>query len=983
MMITLNRLAADWTSWLLHAGLQATILAAIVFAILTVFRRRLTSHTRYALLLLILIKFTLPPFLNFPTGLFSQSSPVVVTNDMEVSIVFPQEAVGATAPSAPATMEASAPVVAGRGTTEAGKPTTPSPVPAKSNSASVDPRVWLFVLHILGMLIALSSLRRQWRRVRSLVINATTPSPELLTEFNNVVAASGSRCTPTLLISDNTDSPFATGIVHPVVVLPRTVVDRLDHRQIRIILSHEVAHIQRRDLVVGWCEAVLKVIWWFHPVMWWLVREIRSTREECCDDELVSRHLAGPGQYCETLIEAASCQTTLVPEPLALGFIQKEHPVTRRIRRLMDATVRPSSGLRRSAIVCLLIAAACLLPGMQPEQAPVQETQLRSLFGGWRNLPFDLTADEEEMVTACKRIAQSFFSTRNNQKLFDDITVRDELTDLLKTHPDHFYAQHLLGTWHQRNGDPETARTLLKSAFTNAPVVLVRTYRHGDGTPIQGASIRDLRLECNRVQNGRLDPSLSLLYVGLVTNPKGEVQLPVFDTVFRLSGAYPDGYSAETENLGWFESKSRIGILPDVTAWRPYSRPTGFTRTADDSPRLRSARGTKGPSIVSGSNTWTLGSVARAEADGEFTIQDGRGTTVRAPTAKLPDVRNGNYMDHAIIDLTDPAPALFEVAEVDVLESKTRIPLTTFQSGAGIVIPQKQRFHLYSMWHTLPDSVDLLLRVHNYEPDSLRAIIPAAPGTTQLGNGDSFTISHLIRGHHHGWDSRSGFIGSARELDTTSEIVFRIQGSTGGQYSFWVVLKDGRRWDTKSAGWYSSTVAGGPEHIQAALDQIDHFELLPYTEPEWIYFENIRLPPRTSPLQTEVPPLEFPVRGVPGTTTSDGFFPMNMAVRSMRGRMYSGIGGGAHGVTLIEADAEQQMPNELSTVVWSANGTARYGLQIDFNVQLPGLPPKNLGNRSSMSAYGGWGAAGTDCRNVPLEQLQAVRLFLTPLNTPQ
>ena len=343
MIATINRLAADWTSWLLHSGLQTTILAAIVFAILTIFGRRLTSHTRYALLLLLLIKFSLPPFLNFPTGIFSLSSPVIVTNEPEVNVVSPLDtAPQPTAPSRQSTLKSSAPVLTDSGTTEIRETISRRPAPVNSDSVAVDPRVWLLILHGLGMLVVGMSLQRQWRRVRSLVNNATAPSADLLNEFDSVVARLATRRVPKLLISDNTDAPFATGITSPVVVLPSSVVNLLDQRQIRIILSHEVAHIQRKDLIVGWCEAVLKAIWWFHPVMWWLTRQLRSTREECCDDELVSRHLAQPDQYCDTLIQAASCQTSMVAEPLALGFTQKEHPVAGRIRRLMDKTVQRS-----------------------------------------------------------------------------------------------------------------------------------------------------------------------------------------------------------------------------------------------------------------------------------------------------------------------------------------------------------------------------------------------------------------------------------------------------------------------------------------------------------------------------------------------------------------------------------------------------------------------------------------------------------------
>ena len=96
--------------------------------------------------------------------------------------------------------------------------------------------------------------------------------------------------------------------------------------------------------------------------------------------------------------------------------------------------------------------------------------------------------------------------------------------------------------------------------------MLVPTYRYADGRPLAGATIREVAVECNRVRNGSLDPSLKLRFVRLVTDADGSIRLPGYRTVWRMSSqAYPDGLDAEYPRHGRFESRGKVGLLPVVT----------------------------------------------------------------------------------------------------------------------------------------------------------------------------------------------------------------------------------------------------------------------------------------------------------------------------------------------------------------------------------------------------------------------------------
>ncbi len=335
-------------------------------------------------------------------------------------------------------------------------------------------------------------------------------------------------------------------------------------------------------------------------------------------------------------------------------------------------------------------------------------------------------------------------------------------------------------------------------------------------------------------------------------------------------------------------------------------------------------------------------------------------------------------MDHAVIDLKVPDADLFDIQKSVVLDSRTKLPLQSFQSGAGVRVFDKQRFHLYSLWKTLPESIDLVLQVYNYV-DGFRLVLPAQEGATVQHNGTTLTIPHLIAGHHQCWSTVSGFVGEPMDLNTTSEVELKFTGNTDQKFSVWVVLKSGDRWNMKRSGWFSSNVTGGFERLNIPLVDIDHFELRPYAELTTVFFEDIRLPGRHGELDENVPDVQFPVNQLEQEFTSDVFSPLNIRFRSLRGRVYAGIGGSESGVSLQERDKKQRDPDNNCTLVWETDGSVEWKSKAEFVVRLEAnVDPQKLGGGTSHSANSDRTSVAVDSRSIPLEAVQAVRLHLSP-----
>ncbi|MCA9065298.1 MAG: M56 family metallopeptidase, partial [Planctomycetaceae bacterium] len=844
-----------------------------------------------------------------------------------------------------------------------------------SQATNTSGRFWLIVLagvYATGTIVAFTLTIRQFRRVRRIVRSAQLATPDIQERIRFHSRLLKTR-PPVGLLSDDVVSPFATGVLKPCIVIPRSLFGDVENDQLDIVLAHELVHLRRRDLLVGWLEILLTNLWWFHPVIWWLRSGLRRTREECCDDSVVTAGLAAPVRYCETLVRVARFQSSSMTEPIVLGFADREHPTVTRIRRLMDGTLRRRDRLSVTALIAAIILGVVLLPGMKPRKEEVTEVNLAGAFG-WTNLPFHISPEEEARCKELRQLAQGISMFRNNVAAFDQPDTRARLEAILREQPNFFYAQHLLGTWHLRNGDVEEGERLIEAALRSAPVVLKQPFRSAGGTPFSGVEIHRFSIECNRVEDRSLNPDLVLMYPVLWTNTDGEIQIPVYDTVYRIAGySWTEGYQLEaSRRLGWFRSNASTGLLPEIFAWRPYSRPRDFTRTAAESPLLREATVTRTSEIASGDHRYVLQTVSRAQRDATFVVQDGRGASIAAADNTLPELSNTAWMDHAIIDLGIPDSSQFSLEEASILDSRTKLPLERFQSGAGLKTFDSRRFHLYSLWNTLPDAVDLLLKLQNYD-NGFRLILPAKVGATVQYDGTTVTIPHLIAGQHYGWSSKNGYLGEPNEVRTSSELELRFSGNMEARFSAWVVLRNGDRWNLKPHGWFSGLVSGDHVRLAAPLDEIDHFELCPYAEPVSICFEQIRLPPRNGALDEKVPDLEFPVSLNEQEVISDDLSPVQVKLQTLRGHVFNGAGGSTEGVSLQENKPENLDAANQSTVVWWTVGQLDVQSEAGFVLHADAGQIKG-GNSSSLSAQARRVSVNVDRRSVPLEMLRTVRI---------
>ncbi|RKG65646.1 M56 family metallopeptidase, partial [Corallococcus exercitus] len=229
----------------------------------------------------------------------------------------------------------------------------------------------LLVLWGAGVVWKVRGHVQAYRQVRGMRERARPfRHPVLEEEAEFLANEAGLRRPPTLLVSDEVVSPLAAGLMSPVIVLPAKAVRDLPEDALRMALAHEVAHLRRGDLWLGWVPALAETVLFFHPLARQAAREYALAREEACDAEALRLTGAEPADYGELLI--AFGITRPPGSAAALGASAHLHALHRRLRMLEHVDVVPTQPRRWLKGALFALGAVVLMPFQVVAKAPAE-----------------------------------------------------------------------------------------------------------------------------------------------------------------------------------------------------------------------------------------------------------------------------------------------------------------------------------------------------------------------------------------------------------------------------------------------------------------------------------------------------------------------------------------------------------------------------------------------------------------------------------
>jgi beta-lactamase regulating signal transducer with metallopeptidase domain len=322
------------------AGWQAAVLALLIGLYLRMCGRWMPSAGPHLLWLIPLIRLLLPELPRFSWSFFSWSeAPAAVMSLAAPAMALPKA--GMAAPEAPAA------------------------------AATASPLPWLLVLWLAGLLAVAAHWAFRWiRTARWIRQLGAVSQPGVHALLAEGCQAFGIRTPPGLRQFQDNRTPALAGLWKPILLLPRSLLEKSSEAALRHVLWHELAHLKRRDPWILSLARFACMLHWYNPAAWWIFRQLARACEPA-SDALAVRHLGqeGPTAYARTLL--GLMEQNLSPgQAWVLGILEPGSSAGSRIKLLLKA--RPGRIALGSALAALLFF-ACLGLTSRPPGSPAPE----------------------------------------------------------------------------------------------------------------------------------------------------------------------------------------------------------------------------------------------------------------------------------------------------------------------------------------------------------------------------------------------------------------------------------------------------------------------------------------------------------------------------------------------------------------------------------------------------------------------------------
>lgn len=159
-------------------------------------------------------------------------------------------------------------------------------------------------------------------------------------------------------------SPIIAGLLKPCIYMPIHLISDYNANDIKYMLMHELGHYKHKDALANYLMNIIGVLYWFHPLVWYSLKEMKNDREVACDTSVLKLLDEGDYEdYGNTLINFAE-KVSLTPFPFSTGISGNMKQMQKRILNI--ANYHPASFRKTLHSAALYIIIAFLLLGTAP-----------------------------------------------------------------------------------------------------------------------------------------------------------------------------------------------------------------------------------------------------------------------------------------------------------------------------------------------------------------------------------------------------------------------------------------------------------------------------------------------------------------------------------------------------------------------------------------------------------------------------------------
>jgi len=231
-----------------------------------------------------------------------------------------------------------------------------------SSSVLSEMKTLVVIIWAIGLLCVVSRLVGGFGRLAWLSAHA---EPVLDDDWTRVVTEicrvlNIGRRVRVLQFDNSVAMPFTWGVLQPVVIVPGVACEWSEQRR-RIVICHELAHIERGDWFLQVCAELVKAFYWFHPLAWIAVAQLRQESEQASDDCVLHSGIKA-GEYASQLLAVVRTLKASKRNPsVALALARSSH-LERRFAAMLNPTLNRQVLPRQARLLTATVTFLLLLP---------------------------------------------------------------------------------------------------------------------------------------------------------------------------------------------------------------------------------------------------------------------------------------------------------------------------------------------------------------------------------------------------------------------------------------------------------------------------------------------------------------------------------------------------------------------------------------------------------------------------------------------
>ncbi|MBO0525616.1 M56 family metallopeptidase [Clostridium botulinum] len=342
--------------WVLQASLIASISALVVILILKLFNRHIGVRFRHALLLIIILRLLIP--VNIPSNI----NLIHILSDKYENKLLNIESKSNTKAAYDVFTEREGYLndktrddkIISNSSLESISYKQENTTKEKviTNTLNIASCIWL--VGVFSIALFLSIILWKFKvRISNLEQIRDQEIVSLLEECKKKLSIN--RRIP-IYACDDFKAPCIFGVLKPKIYIPKYKYSTNDYKYLSHIFLHELIHYKRKDLIYNFLGTITILIYWFNPIIWFIVKKMKLQREYACDAyvlEILDKEESI--EYGMTLINFSKLISSSKKAPQLAIFFETRNQIKRRIKMIKNFK-KGSYRMSAAAVICCVLA---------------------------------------------------------------------------------------------------------------------------------------------------------------------------------------------------------------------------------------------------------------------------------------------------------------------------------------------------------------------------------------------------------------------------------------------------------------------------------------------------------------------------------------------------------------------------------------------------------------------------------------------------